>query len=129
MPDNIDAHIKSLHSKLQLLLKKHALLMKENEQLIKENSKYQTSQKELNEEKEQLQMQVAILKTSAGKLEGTGDMVAVLMRHQNAGYFVGGNRQARQLFKRSARGESAIDEELGITGIDNQAISPTAAAQ
>lgn len=70
MPDNIDAHIKSLHSKLQLLLKKHALLVKGNEQLIKENEKYKTREKELNEEKEQLQMQVAILKTSAGKLEG-----------------------------------------------------------
>ncbi len=70
MPDNIDAHLKSLHSKLQLLLKKHALLVKENEQLKKENGKYQTREKELNEEKEQLQMQVAILKTSAGKLEG-----------------------------------------------------------
>ena len=70
MPDNIDAHIKSLHSKLQLLLKKYALLVKENEQLIKENGKYKTREKELNEEKEQLQMQVAILKTSTGKLEG-----------------------------------------------------------
>jgi len=70
MPDNIDTHIKSLHSKLQLLLKKHALLVKGNEQLIKENEKYKTREKELNEEKEQLQMQVAILKTSAGKLEG-----------------------------------------------------------
>ncbi|HEY5368643.1 MAG TPA: hypothetical protein VIJ75_06595 [Hanamia sp.] len=63
MPDNIDAHLKSLHSKLQLLLKKHALL-------VEENGKYQSRKKELNEEKEQLQMQVAILKTSAVKLEG-----------------------------------------------------------
>ena len=70
MPDNIDVHIKNLHSKLQLLLKKHAMLIKENEQLKKENGKHQTREKELNEESEQLRMQVAILKTSAGKLEG-----------------------------------------------------------
>ena len=70
MPDNIDAHLKSLHSKLQLLLKKHALLVKENEHLKKENGSHQTREEGLNEEVEQLQMQVAILKTSAGKLEG-----------------------------------------------------------
>jgi len=70
MPDNIDLHIKSLHSKLQLLLKKHALLQKENEQLKKENGKYQTREKELTGEREQLEMQVNILKTSAGKMEG-----------------------------------------------------------
>lgn len=70
MPEDIDVHIKSLHSKLQLLLKKHALLQKENEQLQKENGRCQTRQKELNEEREQLEMQVNILKTSTGKLEG-----------------------------------------------------------
>jgi predicted nuclease with TOPRIM domain len=70
MPDDIDAHIKNLHSKLQLLLKRHALLAKENEQLKKENGRYQTREKELTEEREQLEMQVNILKTSTGKLEG-----------------------------------------------------------
>ncbi|HEY5368379.1 MAG TPA: hypothetical protein VIJ75_05240 [Hanamia sp.] len=70
MPEPIDVHIKSLHSKLQLLLKKHILLAKENEQLKKENGKYQTREKELTEEREQLEMQVNILKTSTGRLEG-----------------------------------------------------------
>lgn len=70
MPDNIEAHIKTLHSKLQLLLKKHVLLQKENEQLKKENGRYKTREKELNEEREHLEMQVNILKTSTGKLEG-----------------------------------------------------------
>ena len=70
MPDNIDAHLKSLHSKLQLLLKKHALLVKENEQLKKENGSHQTREEGLNKEVKQLQLQVNILKTSAGKLEG-----------------------------------------------------------
>jgi DNA repair exonuclease SbcCD ATPase subunit len=70
MPDAIDAHIKSLHSKLQLLLKKHALLVKENEQLKNENERYETQEKRLNAEREHLEMQVNILKTSTGKLEG-----------------------------------------------------------
>lgn len=70
MPDNIDVYIKSLQSKLQLLLKKHALILKENEQLKKENQNYQLSEKELIETKEQLQQQVNILKTSAGQLGG-----------------------------------------------------------
>lgn len=70
MPDDIDIHIKNLHSKLQLLLKKHALLQKENEHLKKENGRYKTQKKQLTEEREQLEMQVNILKTSTGKLEG-----------------------------------------------------------
>ena len=70
MPDNIDVYIKSLQSKLQLLLKKHALISKENEQLKKENQNYQLKEKELIETRGQLQQQVNILKTSAGQLEG-----------------------------------------------------------
>lgn len=70
MRDNIDVHIKTLQSKLQLLLKKHALILKENEQLKKENQNYQLREKGLIENKEHLQQQVNILKTSAGQLEG-----------------------------------------------------------
>lgn len=70
MPDNIDTHIKSLQSKLQLLLKKHALLSKANDQLKKENQNYQSREKELIERRVQLEQQVNILKTSAGQLEG-----------------------------------------------------------
>lgn len=70
MPDSIDVHIKTIQSKLQLLLKKHTLLIKENEQLKKENQSYQSIEKELIEKAEQLEQQVNILKTSAGQLEG-----------------------------------------------------------
>ena len=70
MPDSIELHIKNIQSKLQLLLKKHALLSKENNQLKKENENYQSNEKALIEKTEQLQMQVNILKTSAGQMEG-----------------------------------------------------------
>ena len=70
MPENIELHIKNIHERLQLLLKKHALLLKENNLLTKENQVYQSDKKMLLEKNEQLQQQVNILKTSAGRLEG-----------------------------------------------------------
>lgn len=70
MPDSIELHIKNIQSKLQLLLKNHALLSKENNQLKKENESYQSKENALIEKAEQLQMQVNILKTSAGQMEG-----------------------------------------------------------
>jgi len=70
MADNIENHITSLQSKLQLLLKKHAMLQKENQQLQKENENLITNLKSVHEKNNQLEMQVAILKTSAGQLEG-----------------------------------------------------------
>ncbi|MEO9210853.1 MAG: hypothetical protein ABI208_07135 [Ginsengibacter sp.] len=70
MPDPIDVHIKTIQSKLQLLLKKHTLLIKENEQLKKENQSYQSIEKELIEKAGQLEQQINILKTSVGQLEG-----------------------------------------------------------
>jgi len=70
MAENIENHIKNLHSKLQLLLKKHALLQKENQQLQKENVDMNLKVKSLHEKNTQLEMQLNILKTSAGKLEG-----------------------------------------------------------
>lgn len=70
MPDSIELHIKNLQTKLQLLLKKHALLIKENHRLEKENEAYQSNEKNLVEKTEQLQLQINILKTSAGNLEG-----------------------------------------------------------
>ncbi|MEO8822501.1 MAG: hypothetical protein ABI366_02925 [Ginsengibacter sp.] len=70
MADNIETHIKNLQSKLQLLLKKYALLQKENEQLQKENVDINLKIKTLFEKNRQLEMQVNILKTSAGQLEG-----------------------------------------------------------
>ena len=70
MAENIEIHIKNLQSKLQLLLKKHALLQKENDQLEKENVNMNLKVKALHEKNSQLEMQLNILKTSAGKLEG-----------------------------------------------------------
>jgi regulator of replication initiation timing len=70
MAENIDFHIKHIQSKLQLLLKKHALVIKENEQLQKENAEIKSKVKTLLEKNEQIEIQVNILKTSTGKLEG-----------------------------------------------------------
>ncbi len=70
MADNIENHIKNLQSKLQLLLKKHALLQKETEQYQKENVDVNLKIKKLFEKNRQLEMQVNILKTSTGQLEG-----------------------------------------------------------
>ncbi len=70
MAEEIDVHIKNIQSKLQLLLKKHALLQKENEQLAKENVDINIKVKALHEKSAQLEMQLNILKSSAGKLEG-----------------------------------------------------------
>lgn len=70
MVENIETHIKNIESKLQLLLKKHALLQKENDQLQKENVDFNLKVKVLYEKSAQLEMQVNILKTSAGQLEG-----------------------------------------------------------
>ena len=66
MAENIEIHIKNLQSKLQLLLKKHALLQKENEYLEKENADINLKLKSLHEKNNQFEMQVNILKTSAG---------------------------------------------------------------
>ena len=70
MADNIENHIKNLQSKLQLLLKKHALLQKETDQYKKENVDVNLKIKTLFEKNRQLEMQVNILKTSTGQLEG-----------------------------------------------------------
>lgn len=70
MAENIDIHIKQIQSKLQLLLKKQALILKENEQLQKENTNIKLEAKTLLEKNVQIEMQVNILKTSAGQLEG-----------------------------------------------------------
>ena len=70
MAENLEMHIKNLFSKQQLLLKKYALLQKENQQLEKENVDMNLKLKSLHEKNTQLEMQLNILKTSAGKLEG-----------------------------------------------------------
>jgi len=70
MPDSIELHISNIHTKLQLLLKKHTTLLKENQQLKKEIEGYESKEKNLIEKADQLQLQVNILKASAGKLEG-----------------------------------------------------------
>ncbi len=74
MPDDITIHIKSLQTKLQLLLKKHALLLKQKDQLQKENQKYHSKEMELIDRNEQLEQLVNILKSSRDKLEGKEKM-------------------------------------------------------
>ena len=70
MAENIDIHIKQIQSKLQLLLKKHSLILKENDLLQKENTEIKSRTEILIEKNAQLEMQVNILKTSTGRLEG-----------------------------------------------------------
>ena len=70
MADNIETHIKNLQSKMQLLLKKHVFLQKENEHLQKENADLNLKIKSLHEKNKQFEMQVNILKTSAGQMDG-----------------------------------------------------------
>ena len=55
---------------MQLLLKKHAFLQKENEHLQKENADLNLKIKSLYEKNKQFEMQVNILKTSAGQMTG-----------------------------------------------------------
>ncbi len=69
MPDSIDIHIKSIQSKLQLLLKKHAVIEKENLRLTKENDVYKANEKQMADRLHLLEQQVNILKASAGSLE------------------------------------------------------------
>lgn len=71
MPESIDIHIKNIHAKLQLLLKKYAVLKKENTFLLKENDSYKQHQKQLLAKLGFLEQQVHILKSSSGKLEGS----------------------------------------------------------
>lgn len=70
MPESVELHIKSIQSKLQLLLKKYALLERENSQLKNENEHFKSGEKEFVAKIQMLEQQVNILKTSAGKLEG-----------------------------------------------------------
>lgn len=70
MPESIDIHIKNIHAKLQLLLKKYALVEKENIRLSKENEIFKSNETKYLEQINILDQQVNILKASSGKLEG-----------------------------------------------------------
>jgi len=64
----IEEHITLLQAKLQLLLKKYAALQKENLQLSHEMEDIRKKQAASSERMNALELQNAILKTSAGKL-------------------------------------------------------------
>ncbi|MEO5650866.1 MAG: hypothetical protein ABIR03_13215 [Ginsengibacter sp.] len=70
MPESIDIHIKNIQTKLQLLLKKHVVLVNENARLVKENQNFKSNETIWTEKMNSLELQVNILKASAGKLEG-----------------------------------------------------------
>ncbi|MGZ4048607.1 MAG: hypothetical protein ACXVNN_04540 [Bacteroidia bacterium] len=64
----IEEHIKSINTKLQLLLKKYAALQKENSILTKEIETCRKNEKDYSEKIISLEIQMGILKSSAGKL-------------------------------------------------------------
>ena len=66
---------------------------------------------------------------TAGEPENPGDMVTVLMRDQHAVYLFRRDTETSQFFNRCAGGEATVQQEPGVTGIDNQAITLTAAAE
>lgn len=68
MSEILENHIRSIHSKLQLLLKQYARLEKEHLKLVKENTEYKTANRELEEKIALLDQKVSILKTSMGTL-------------------------------------------------------------
>ncbi len=70
MPESVDTYISSIQSKLQILLKKYGALEKENESLAKENDLFKSNEKAMLEKLNQQEIQLNILKASAGKLEG-----------------------------------------------------------
>jgi chromosome segregation ATPase len=64
----MEEHINSINTKLQSLLKKYAALQKENLILSKEIETCQKNEKDYSEKITSLEIQTAILKSSAGKL-------------------------------------------------------------
>lgn len=64
----IDNHIKRINDKVQQLLKQYQTLQKENERLKNTVKKLEEESQEKMQHVEQLQLQVNILKTSAGQM-------------------------------------------------------------
>ncbi len=67
----IEEHITRVNNKLQQLLKNYAALQKENEQLNNELSAFKTQKGTDAEKINQLEQQVAILKSAAGQMSET----------------------------------------------------------
>ena len=70
MPEAIDDHIKKIHSKLQILLKRYADLEKKNKKLSDENEILKKDGVQMEEKITLMEQQLFILKASAAKLEG-----------------------------------------------------------
>jgi chromosome segregation ATPase len=64
----VENDIKRVYNKLQQLLKQYLLLQKENEKLNEEVKKLQLSKAEQQEQLEQLQIQVSLLKSASSQM-------------------------------------------------------------
>jgi hypothetical protein len=63
------------------------------------------------------------------KPENTCDVIAMLVRNQNTGKRIRRNPEPGKLLCRRPRRKTAIQQNSGIAGFDNQGITPTAAAK
>ena len=66
--NNLEAHIKSVNEKLQLLLKKHIALKKENDNLKEELNNFREKEVEYKYALHQLDQKVSILKAASGQM-------------------------------------------------------------
>lgn len=71
----LDNHIKRINDKLQQLLKQYQWLQKDNERLRNTVKKLEEESQEKMQNIEQLQLQVNILKASAGQMNETDKKV------------------------------------------------------
>jgi chromosome segregation ATPase len=65
---NLEAHIRSVNAKLQLLLKNHAALQKENESLKQNITSLRTKEKEYSATIDTLQQKLNVLQVAAGNM-------------------------------------------------------------
>jgi hypothetical protein len=63
------------------------------------------------------------------QLEHAAGMIAVLMRHQDAGELLGIDLQARHTPDHLVDAESAVHQHQGLMAADQGTVAPTAAAQ
>ncbi len=70
----VDVQIKDINKKLQQFIKRYAALQKENLILSNEMMEYRKKEKATLEKIELLEIQTAIFKASAGKMDGTQKM-------------------------------------------------------
>jgi hypothetical protein len=62
------------------------------------------------------------------RLEDTGNMVAVFVRHDNGIKLIGRQTQPRQPLAKFALAEAAIEQHPGTASLDHQRIAATTAA-